>query len=137
MPGVSEVVVISYIRTLMAKKHNNYSVYHKVSSILMMLALLWLTVSIPYVFNAQKKLLGSETHQSVPVNTQQEEEASNPFANTTEEKTPGSSNTLSEFLHEIELLKQPSENLTRFYKYHRYSLYIAFHGELLVPPPNC
>jgi len=121
----------------MAKKHINYSFYHKSSSVLMIFALLWLTVSIPYVFNAQRTLLSSEKQQSLPVNSQQEEEAANPFANTTEEKTPGSGNTLSEFLHEIELLKHPFRNLTRFYKYHRSSLYLAFHGELLVPPPNC
>jgi hypothetical protein len=121
----------------MAKKHIYYSTYHKSSSILMILALLWLTVSIPYVFSAQKKLLSQEKQQTVPVNSQQEEEAANPFASTTEEKTPSSGNTLSEFLHETDLLKHPSRNLTRYYKYIRSSLYIAFHGELLVPPPNC
>jgi len=121
----------------MAKEHIYYSLYHKSSSILMILALLWLTVSVPYVFNAQKQLLSQEKQQPVPVNSQQEEEAANPFASTTEEKTPGSGNTLSEFLHEIELLKHPSRNLTRYFMYIRSSLYIAFHGELLVPPPNC
>ena len=103
----------------------------------MILALLWLTVSIPYVFNAQKQLLSQEKQQPVPVNSQQEEVAADPVASTTEEKTPGTGNTLSEFLHEIELLKHPSRNLTRYFMYIRSSLYIAFHGELLVPPPNC
>jgi hypothetical protein len=128
---------ISYIRTLMAEKLNQYSLFHKYSSIIMILALLWLTVSIPYVFRAQKQFYSQDRHQSAPVNAQQEEEPSNPFASTTEEKTPGSLNTLSEFLHETELLNQPSRNLTRHYLYIRPSLYIAFHGELLVPPPNC
>lgn len=128
---------IGYIRILMAKKHIYYSYYHKSSSVLMIIALLWLTVSTPYVFNAQKKLLSIGNQQSIPDNSEQGEESANPFANTTEEKTPGSGNTLSEYLHEIELLKHPSGNLTRFYKYHSSTLYLAFHGELLVPPPNC
>ena len=102
----------------------------------MMAALLWLTISTPFVYSAQKQLITQE-RQSSGTGSQQDEESANPLATTTEEKTPNNGNSLSEFLHEGETMKQPVRNLIRHYNPYSISLYVSFHGELLVPPPNC
>ena len=60
----------------------------------MILALLWLTVSTPFVFANAKK----QAAQNIAINTQSspidasEEDCTNPFGNTTEEKNPNSAN---------------------------------------------
>src|SRR5687767_3552311 len=79
------------------KKQNKLPGYF--SSIFMMLALAWLTVSLPFVYEAQqvRDNQKTESHQNLP----DTEEDANPFANTTEEKTPNSVNTPSEeYLHD-------------------------------------
>ncbi|HEX4876332.1 MAG TPA: hypothetical protein VFV31_06640, partial [Chitinophagaceae bacterium] len=96
---------------------------------------LWLTISTPFVFNAQRQLI-TEERQSAGNGSQQDDESANPLASTTEEKTPNNSNSLSEFLNEGETIKQPVRNLIRQYNPISISLYVSFQGELLVPPPN-
>jgi hypothetical protein len=103
----------------------------------MILVLLWLTVSTSFIFNAQKQIPNQTKQQTIPANSQQEEEAANPMAGTTEEKIPGTANTLSEFLRETGLLKHLLQKNTKYYWHIKFALYKAFHGELLVPPPNC
>lgn len=101
----------------------------------MIAALLWLTISTPFVFNAQRQLI-TEERQSAGNGSQQDDESANPLASTTEEKTPNNNNSLSEFLNEGETIKQPVRNLIRQYNPISISLYVSFQGELLVPPPN-
>lgn len=71
--------------------------------------------------------------------TQQQEEADcNPFANTTEEKTE-SSTSLSfseEYLHEHHEQLTNLDDILKHAKCGHSALYIAFHGELLSPPPE-
>lgn len=113
---------------------NPFGTIHRCSSLLMMLALVWLTVSLPVVARAQRVLAEkTQTEQSGGLN---EEDNSNPLSGATEEKTP-SPNTLSEYLHEMAQLRHPVSALNRSYMQLHSSLYIAYHGELLVPPPNC
>ncbi|MGZ3882296.1 MAG: hypothetical protein ACXVBF_13190, partial [Flavisolibacter sp.] len=63
---------------------------HICSSILMVVTLMWLTVSTPFVYQAQKTL--KETHRQT-----RQADNSNPFSNTTEEKNESTVNTLSEY----------------------------------------
>ena len=51
----------------------------------MILALLWLTVSLPFVIDNQKRLAAQE-HIDCSSTPLTEEEAANPFGNGTEEK---------------------------------------------------
>ena len=94
----------------------------------MITALLWLTVSTPYVYAAQQ------------VQKQQKEQKqygdNNPFSNTTEEKNESSVNTLSEYLHDIHLIEQDFTVVQKFYKCYPSALYIEYHPELLSPPPE-
>jgi hypothetical protein len=101
----------------------------------MMLALLWLTVSIPFVYTAQQQLAAAKiaaTGKAINNN----DSGNNPFANTTEEKTPSGVNTLSEYLHDT----HPAEHPLSAGLIHSHDLdvatYIAFNGELTGPPPK-
>jgi hypothetical protein len=98
----------------------------------MLLALAWLTVSLPYVY-------GSQQAQNTTVQKQYPngpaEEDNSLMNNTTEEKT--STNTLSEYLHDTQSHEQLGSLVVKSYKIHATGLYIAFHPEFICPPPDC
>ena len=95
----------------------------------MMMALTWLTVSTPFVYEAQKiqKEIQKQTNQT---------DDNNPFSNTTEEKNESSVNTLSEYLHDPPSLETNFIILTRLYKRYPCTIYPEHHPELLSPPPE-
>jgi hypothetical protein len=92
-------------------------------------------VSAPLVIS--KKL--SKTNnlcQEVPLHAaESEEEASNPISST-EEKVPGTNNLVEEYLHNTAESNPDAVNNRLDYASHEAVRYTAFHGELLVPPPN-
>lgn len=104
----------------------------------MFMALLWLSVSAPFVFENQKKydenLKCWSSQFPFPGS---EEESSNPAGNTTEEKIPKSLNSFSEeYLHDNHWSNYISSiNLRNFHNQDA-GIYIAYHGDLLVPPPD-
>lgn len=103
----------------------------------MMLALFWLTVSTPFVCAFQQEMakLKMENHQA-PLSTG-DEDTSNPLDNSTEEKTVSSGNSFSEeYLHDHPQVNYIFSEGAQFHKLKNSETYIAFHGELLVPPPN-
>lgn len=106
-----------------------------VSCIFMMLALAWLTISLPIVYSAQQSI---EKKVADPGTTQSpEEESENPFANTTEEKTPRGSNTLSEeYIHDTHAAEDPIAVLSTEYHIEHHPIYIAFYGDQDSPPPD-
>ena len=99
------------------------------SSTLMVLTLLWLTVSTPFVYEAQKfqKETQKQTRQA---------DNNNPFSNTTEEKNESSVNTLSEYLHDNLTIESDFVTLVRIYKRYPSIIYPEHHPELLSPPPE-
>lgn len=106
----------------------------------MLLTLLWLTISTPFVYASQLQAEKEHTFlsQSSPDDNGDDEQACTPLgSNTTEEKTCNGINSLSEeYLHldsELFHLAELSLNHTR---HHTADEYEAFHGELLCPPPN-
>ncbi len=114
-----------------------YSTWQSVSAILMILALLWLTVSLPFAYENQQKLASQDNIENNGAqfpNT--EEESCNPFSGT-EEKAPTSGNQVSEeYLHDHHKSDSFFTIISTFHKSENAGTYIAFHGELLVPPPN-
>ena len=107
----------------------------KITAICMVLALLWLTVSLPFVNAAQQ----AQKDYSSVIPFEEElpgAEESNPFGNTTEEKAESGTNGLSEYLHHIHELTHPAGSLHKHNCSHDFSVYVAFHGEMLCPPPN-
>ena len=115
-----------------------YTLIKFISGIFLMLALLWLTISIPFVYAGERELI--EHNKMVDAGsplTTDEEETTNPFSNSTEEKKSGNTSSFSEeYLHE-----HPDQDCfiiipRQYHKCKNAGSYIAFHGELLVPPPN-
>ena len=114
-------------------KPTYYLLKHKLSSVLMIVALLWLTISIPFVYAAQS------SHHAIftlACEDQPEEECPNPLTNTTEEKTESGVNNLSEYLHEAHSMEHGFIILANYEKCHADDLYFAYHPELHSPPPN-
>jgi hypothetical protein len=117
----------------MRKKRKANKSTRILSALLMLLALSWLTVSLPFI-NEQLQAEGTQLSASELTGT--DEDASNPLSGTTEEKTPGGPNTLSEYLHTIHLSEYQAEELGVDHKIHPSALYAAFHPELISPPPE-
>ncbi|MGQ0739104.1 MAG: hypothetical protein ACT4OJ_08615 [Bacteroidota bacterium] len=113
-----------------------YNTVHRISSIAMITALLWLTFSAPFVFSAQQRL--AEEHRqeqgSFPV-TGNEEETANPFGST-EEKAPSGTSFSEEYLHDHHAGNHFFSSVIRSHKCENADTYTAYHGELHVPPPN-
>lgn len=114
----------------MALASDSCNCLKKLNSLFMLLSLVWLTVSLPVVTRAQDFRTQWEQAQGMTT-----EENGNPLAGTTEEKAPSSIN-LSEFLHEGSQLRHPRPAPLLHQAGSYASRYQAYHGELLVPPPN-
>lgn len=114
----------------MAPAKPSYRPLHVVSSVLMILALAWLTVSLPFVQQSKTII------ESVVEQTDEVPETDNPFSNTTEEKTEGGVNALSEFLHDIQWPESHSLMVNRYYKCHPANQYLSHKPELFSPPPE-
>ena len=109
-----------------------YNLLERSSAVFLILALLWLTVSAPFVFAAQQHLQEQQASSYPP---ECQEDSGNPFSNSTEEKAPSSS-VSEEFLHDQEKYTGLFSLISRYHSNKNDDTYLAFHGELLVPPPN-
>lgn len=121
----------------MNRNKNIYSFCNKAAALGMILALLWLTISAPFVQAAQKELAAFQKScdSSVPPGGGEDENTS-PFGNATEEKAPSSSTFSEEYLHDHHSDEHSFSIALQYNKHGDAGTYIAFHGELLVPPPN-
>jgi len=126
----------------MKKRSAIYQPGHHLSSIFMLVVLLWLTVSAPFVFAAQQTLAEKQVALLSATAGQQdnsnEEQSCAPLgSNTTEEKAPNGLNSLSEeYLHADNELSHLTELPLGHTRSHTFAEYVAFHGEMLCPPPN-
>jgi hypothetical protein len=110
-----------------------YQFRHFVSSLVMLLALAWLTVSLPFVYASQQ--VHKAVAQEQPADAASDENC-NPLSNTTEEKTESGTNSLSEFLHQAPAIEHAVFSISRQYNIHSADTYIAFHPEFICPPPD-
>lgn len=125
-------------KIFMNRKPQSYNFFQMTSAMLMILALLWLTMSAPFVYAAQQKIVAQEKAASdtSPL-AGNDDETTNPFGNNTEEKAPTNSSSFSEeYLHDNHKEDYFSSIISRYHKCENAGTYHAFHGELLVPPPN-
>lgn len=120
----------------MRKNKKIYSIFQLASAVFMILALLWLTVSTPIVYASQQQQAKLEKKANIDTPLSSEEDATNPFSNTTEEKTPPSSTFSDEYLHDHAIEHHFFAISLQYHKCEDAGTYNAFHGELLVPPPN-
>ncbi len=102
----------------------------------MILTLLWLTISAPFVLSCQQTMSKQFSNTSTLPGGENEEESSNPFGNNTEEKVPGAGSFSEEYLHHTEQSAHTLLVRAAFGTTENARLYVAYHGELLVPPPN-
>lgn len=116
----------------MKKSNRPYLIKHVLSAVFMMLALAWLTVCLPYVNEQQRaaKTVIEKTADDAA------DDSGNPLTNTNEEKNESGVSLLSEYLHEQHEMAHNFITLSTFYKCHPSDLYLAYHPELLIPPPN-
>lgn len=121
----------------MKRRRKIFTVSQLVSAVVMILALVWLTVSSPFVYAAQQELAKQhKIEKPASPLTGSEEESSNPFGNSTEEKAPGNSSLSEEYIHSNQKIHLFFSIATQYHKCENADTYIAYHGELLVPPPN-
>ncbi len=100
----------------------------------MIVTLLWLTVSTPFVYNNQQQVKkeAAQKQQS----TDKSNDTSNPLSTTNEEKSESGINTLSEYLHDVHILEHFYTLLSTNFECHNNNLYLAFHPETISPPPD-
>ena len=121
----------------MKKIPEPYNFFHRVSAIIMIVALCWLTISAPFVFENQQKIAKQNCEAPVDIPLSGVEEEANPFSNSTEEKAPKTLNSFSEeYLHDNHKSEYLIAITSQYRKCENAGTYVAFHGELLVPPPN-
>ena len=114
-----------------------YSFFRQLSAIMMIAALSWLTISAPFVFEQQQKMATQNNSACADLPIPGTEEEANPFSGSTEEKAPKTLNTFSEeYLHNHHSSEYFLSIASQFHKCENAGTYVAYHGELLVPPPN-
>lgn len=118
------------------RKRSTISIFlHKLSAAFFVLALVWLTVSTPFVMVRQHDHQAC-TNIDWPMDNSGEEESANPLSNTSEEKPHTTNGFMEEYLHASSaFITLGFTTVSHGLSLHPES-YPAFHGELLVPPPN-
>jgi len=121
----------------MRGKRKIYTPLQLLSAVFMILALLWLTVSAPFVASSKQQIADTEQVGDIetPLSTG-DGDNTNPFGNNTEEKSPGSTSFSEEYLHDHHKSEGFFSVISNYHKLENAGTYVAFHGELLVPPPN-
>lgn len=120
----------------MRRTKSTYSLSQAASAILLVITLSWLVVSVPFVLAAQEEIAKQNTLACTDSSFPGNEEDSTPLTNT-EEKAPNSLNSVSEeYLHEYYSIESFFSIASKSYRFTSSDVYIAFHGELIVPPPD-
>jgi hypothetical protein len=116
----------------MTKRKTLYTFKDVLASMLMLALLTWLTVCLPFV-NQSQKAAKVKTEQS---SKEDKSNNGNPLSNTNEERSESGTSLLQEYLHEVSHLEHHFITLTTFFKGHPSDIYIAYHPELVIPPPE-
>jgi hypothetical protein len=118
----------------MTKRNTIYNLKQVISSLIMLLALAWLTVSTPFVYRAQQQQEKLAEQYQCPEDANEDY---NPFASTNEERSESSSTNFSEeYLHHGHHMDQHFTTVVTDYKCHQTDEYIAYHPEFFSPPPE-
>jgi hypothetical protein len=121
----------------MRKEQQSYGFFSRVSAFVMIAALAWLTISAPFVYASQQEIAKQNSSAPADLPITGTEEEANPLNGSTEEKAPKTLNSVSEeYLHDNHRSEYLLSLTSQFHKGENAATYIAYHGELLVPPPN-
>lgn len=116
----------------MKKGKQIYTFRHIASSLLMLAMLAWLTVCLPLVNQSAK----SGKAQTGQTSQDSKTDNSNPLNNTNEEKSESGTSLLSEYIHEVPVMERHFILLSSVFRGHPSDLYIAFHPDMIIPPPE-
>ena len=121
----------------MKNSRKTYNIGQSLSAIFLILALLWLTVSLPFVYASQQEVAKQSQASNSNILGAEEENSGNSLNNTTEEKKPSGNNSISEeYLHHHRMDDNFISTISRNHQCENSGVYNAFHGEVQVPPPN-
>lgn len=119
----------------MQKPFITYNFFEKAAAVFLIVTLIWLTVSTPFIMSMQQNTATEEISASWPC-SDADEDSTDCSDNNTEEKAPTGSNLSEEFLHEHDFANNYFTINTLTHHQENTDVYIAFHGELHAPPPN-
>lgn len=99
-------------------------------SIFLAALLVLLTIGLPVTYSSVAKLKAATSKNKIS--------DKNPYSNSTEEKTPNNTVTFSEEYVHISNHEPPLSlfQVSVAYLHAHEATYVAFHGEMLCPPPN-
>ena len=121
----------------MRKNRNIYRVIKKINASLLLLAVISLTISTPVVFFTQEFSENTPEQNTPHPIDDSEDVASNLLnSNTNEEDAPANHN-IEKFVHNPSEFETNHIQKVSYFETNKVKLYHAYHGELLVPPPNC
>lgn len=101
----------------------------------MLLALAWLTISLPFVYSFQQSQKAAAQKQFAQTASDSSEDR-NPLTNTNEEKSEGGVTQLSEYLHDHQLELHSFTVEDRRHIGHQCKLHLDVHPEFFSPPPE-
>ena len=113
----------------MKKQKNIFTKGDILSCLFMIFALLWLTISLPFV-NYAEQITAEQVCNSPEDNNSTQQNLP------TEEKTESGSNSLSEFLHDHHFEMNKGYLINQGYKLSPDDTYLAFHPEQALLPPE-
>jgi hypothetical protein len=119
----------------MRQNPSTFNPLQKAGSLLLILALVWLSVSTPYVYRFQQKTK-TEKQAMTAENDTDCEDGCGLLNNTNEEKAESGPNTLQEFLHEPLHIAHPSIEQVNEYGHFEQKASVAYHPEFISPPPE-
>lgn len=126
-----------YLAPTMKKSRKLYSLSQLSSAVFFIMALVWLTLGMSFVYTAQHEWakLQKMSKKALPLSNAEKEISDLP-GNYAEEKTPVNNTLSEEFIHDHHSALHFPVKLSTYHKSEGADIYIAFHRELLVPPPN-
>ena len=119
----------------MQRPYNPYNFFEKAAAVFLIVTLMWLTVSTPFIMSMQQNAGTDDISVSWPCSDADEDNADG-SGNNAEEKAASGSNLSEEFLHEHDFANNYFTISTLNHRQENTDVYIAFHGELHAPPPN-
>jgi hypothetical protein len=132
---INSIFCILPAHRFMKKRKPSYGLFKKISAGFLLLALAWLTISAQFIYTGTSEVNDHVNHTTSLPSSPGEEAQSSPL-NNAEEEASASSNMVDEYLHDYPISRIFWSLLPSYNHLGDDNLYIAYHGELLVPPPN-
>ena len=114
----------------MKKCRNPYNFFEKMGAIFLIVTLICLTVSTPFIVSVQQNTTADDISLTWPSGDGDSTDSSN------NEKAPSGANFAEEYLNENHFSHYLTTAKTRKQILENSGTYIAYYGELHAPPPN-